>query len=56
VAKVLIFPDDTTARRIARRSDATLAGTYPARAREIRAWLRKPDGALAGLWFLSDVC
>ena len=55
VAKVLIFPDDTTARRVARRFDATLAATYPARAREIRGWLRRPEGAIAGLWFLSDV-
>jgi hypothetical protein len=54
VAKVLILPEDSTARRIARRYEATLSSTYPARAREIRAWLRRPDGPLAGLWFLSD--
>ena len=55
VAKVLVFPEDSTARRVARRFESTLAATYPSRAREIRAWLRKPDGNLAGLWFLSDV-
>ena len=55
VAKVLMFPDDSTARRVASRFDVTLSGTYPARAREIRSWLRKPTGPLAGLWFLSKV-
>lgn len=55
VAKVLLFPDESTARRIAARFNATLAATYPARARDIRAWLRKPDRPLAGLWFLSNV-
>ena len=55
VAKVLLFPDDSTARRVATRFDATLSAAYPARGREIRAWLRKPDRNLAGLWFLSNV-
>lgn len=54
VAKVLMFPDESTARRVAARYQATLGATYPARAREIRAWLRRPQGPLAGLWFLSD--
>jgi hypothetical protein len=55
LAKVLIFPDDRTARRTAARFEATLGAAYPARAREIRAWLRKPSGTLAGIWFLSNV-
>ena len=55
VARVLVFPDDSTARRVTRRFEATLAATYPARARQVRAWLRKPSGPLAGLWFISDV-
>jgi transcriptional regulator with XRE-family HTH domain len=38
---------------VARHAD-TFAATYPARARLIRAWLRRPSGALRGLWFLSD--
>lgn len=55
VAKVLIFPDDSSARRVAARYGATISSVYPARAREIRAWLRRPEGNLAGLWFLSNV-
>ncbi|MEP7378831.1 MAG: hypothetical protein ABI725_04640 [Chloroflexota bacterium] len=53
VASVLIFPDDSTARRTAQRFEATLAG-YPARGREIRAWLQGPSDNLGGIWFLSN--
>lgn len=53
IASVLIFPGDRTARRITERYRAALTG-YPARAREIRAWLRNPAGPLGGIWFLSD--
>lgn len=53
VASVLIFPNDRTCRRVAKRFSATLA-SYPARAREIRAWLRNPSGQIGGIWFLSD--
>ena len=53
IASVLIFPDDRTSRRIALRYSATLSG-YPARAREIRAWLRQPTGPLGGIWFLTN--
>jgi len=53
VATVLIFPADRTAQRVVERYRAALAG-YPARAREIRTWLRNPSGPLGGIWFLSD--
>lgn len=53
VASVLIFPNDRTARRVADRYSATL-GRYPARAREIRAWLSRPTRSLAGIWFLTN--
>jgi hypothetical protein len=53
IASVLIFPDERTARRIAERFTETLTG-YPARANEIRAWLRHPAGDLSGIWFLSN--
>ncbi len=53
VSRLLVLPDDVTLRRVAARHEATLGAVYPARAREIRAWLRKPEGAISGLWFLS---
>ena len=52
IANVLAFPDESTARRIAVRYNAALGG-YPARSREVRAWLRQPTGNFAGIWFLS---
>ena len=55
VAVLLIFPEDPTARRIARRHSATLESAFPARNREIRRWLHTPRGTLRGLWFLSSV-
>jgi transcriptional regulator with XRE-family HTH domain len=53
VARLLIVRDDSTNRRVVAQHATTMGHTYPARSREIRAWLRRPDGALAGLWFLS---
>ncbi len=55
VGVALIFPEDATARRVARRYAAILDSAFPARNREVRRWLRKPFGPLRGLWFLSDV-
>lgn len=55
VGVALIFPEDPTARRVARRYAAILDSAFPARNREIRRWLRRPSGPLRGLWFLSDV-
>ncbi len=55
VSALLIFPEDPTARRIARQHATTLNTVFPARNLAIRRWLRKPSGPLRGLWFLSDV-
>ena len=53
VAKVLILPDDGSARRIAARYRETLDFVYPARTRDVRRWLKRPSGALAGIWFFE---
>ena len=55
VGALLVFPEDASARRIAQRHSATLGRAFPARNREIRRWVVKPDGPLRGLWFLSSV-
>jgi hypothetical protein len=55
VGKVLILPEERTARRVAQRHARTLGAALPARNRQVRAWLRRPDGPLRGLWFLTDV-
>lgn len=54
VAALLIFPEDESCRRVARRHAATLSVAFPARNREVRRWLRRPTGSLRGLWFLSN--
>jgi transcriptional regulator with XRE-family HTH domain len=54
VARLLIVPDESSIRRIVAAHAQTMNGVYPARSREVRAWLRAPDQNLAGIWFLSD--
>jgi hypothetical protein len=55
VGRVLILPDDRTVRRIIDRHSTTMEVAYPARSREVRAWLHRPDRPLRGIWFLSEV-
>jgi hypothetical protein len=55
VAAVLMFPDETTHRRIAARFPDTINAALPGRSREIRAWLRTPAGPLRAIWFMSNV-
>ena len=52
VATVLIFEESMTNRRRVGRLGAA-ARAFPARGHDIRRWLRKSDGPLAGFWFLS---
>jgi transcriptional regulator with XRE-family HTH domain len=53
VAKILIVPNEMTVRRVVAAHESTMAASYPARSREIRAWLRNPDRPLRGIWFVS---
>ena len=55
VSRVLVLPDDRTARRRVAEHQSTFETALPARTTAVRRWLRKPVGALAGLVFLSDV-
>jgi len=54
VGRLLILPDESTLRRTVLAHHQTMYTLYPARGREIRAWFRKPDRSIAGIWFLSD--
>lgn len=54
VSRVLAIRDDTTSRRRVQVHDATFATAFPLRSRAVRAWLRDPVGAIAGLLFLPD--
>jgi transcriptional regulator with XRE-family HTH domain len=55
VARLLVLPDDRTARRRVDAFKVTFDRALPARTREVRRWLRAPSGALAGVLFLSDL-
>ncbi|CAN5735461.1 hypothetical protein BH20CHL5_BH20CHL5_06500 [soil metagenome] len=48
-----MLPDDRTVRQIVTRHNVTFGSIYPARSREVRAWLRRPDGPLRGIGFVS---
>ncbi len=51
---VVLAMDELTANRSAvGRHAATFGTAYPQRGRAVRAWIRRPVGPLAGLWFLS---
>jgi transcriptional regulator with XRE-family HTH domain len=50
---LLVILDVTTARRRVARFDEVLAAALPHRGRAVRQWLRRPDGRLRGLMFLS---
>ena len=54
VARLLVLPDDRTARRRVERHAATLGAALPARTREVRRWAHAPAGPLAGILFLSN--
>jgi len=54
VSRLLVVADRPINRRRVARLASTFDAALPARNREIRRWLRAPDGSIAGLWFLSD--
>jgi transcriptional regulator with XRE-family HTH domain len=53
VGAVVVVPDTTHARRFVESHAATFAAAVPGRARDVRAWLREPRGAISAIWFLS---
>lgn len=55
VARVLVLPDQRTARRRVEAFSATFDRAFPARTAEIKRWLAAPGEALAGILFLSDL-
>ncbi len=55
VSRLLVVPDDRTARRRVEQHRATFEAVLPARTAVVRRWLRNPVGVLAGILFLSDV-
>lgn len=52
--RLLVLPDDRTARRRLGQFGATFDRAFPARTRDVRRWLKAPSGPLAGVLFLTD--
>jgi DNA-binding XRE family transcriptional regulator len=55
VSRLLVLPEDRTARRRVAQHATTFETTFPARNVVVRRWLRSPNGPLAGLLFVPDV-
>lgn len=53
VATIIVLPEGTAARSALRRMSAIFGAAYPARGREIRAWLQGPSSPLRGIWLLT---
>lgn len=54
VSRLLVVADRTVNRRRVARLASTFDAALPIRGHEVRRWLRKPVGPIAGLLFLSD--
>jgi transcriptional regulator with XRE-family HTH domain len=54
VSRLVVLPDDRTARRRVERHEAVLRAALPLRSREVHCWLREPNGTVGGILFLTD--
>jgi transcriptional regulator with XRE-family HTH domain len=54
VGRIVVLPEDSSARRAVSRLEPILGVALPARSHDVRRWLAHPHGPIAGLWFLSD--
>lgn len=55
VSRLLVLPDDRTARRRVAQHASIFETALPARTAAVRRWLKLPMGSLNGVLFLSDV-
>ena len=53
VSRILVLPDDRTARRRIARFSATFARAFPERTVALRRWIAAPDRAVAGVLFVT---
>ena len=55
ISKLIVLPDDRTARRRVEAFAATFDRSFPARTRAVRRWIARPDEAMAGILFLPAI-
>jgi transcriptional regulator with XRE-family HTH domain len=53
VGRLLVMPGSAANRSVVANHAATFEALFPERMPSLRSWLRRPDGPVAGLWFLS---
>jgi hypothetical protein len=53
VGRVVVVHDASTARRVVARHAETFSSALPKRSADVRQWVRRPSGPMAGVWFLS---
>lgn len=53
VARIVVVAGTKANRTVVSRHAATFDASFPARSREVASWLRRPQGPLAGVWFVS---
>jgi transcriptional regulator with XRE-family HTH domain len=54
VSRLIVLPDDRTARRRVAEHAATFDRAYPVRTRAARRWVAAPAGTMAGIMFLPS--
>ena len=54
ISRLLVLPDDRTARRRLAEHSATIDQVLPARTRAMRRWIRRPASSLGGVLFLPS--
>ncbi|MEO7294621.1 MAG: hypothetical protein ABIZ57_00635 [Candidatus Limnocylindria bacterium] len=55
VGRLIVMPELSANRSMVARHSSIFGTAFSARSREVRSWLHRPTGDLAGLWFLSSV-
>jgi hypothetical protein len=55
VGWLLVMPESSTLRRKVAAHQALFDKAFPVRGGAIRTWIKRPTGAIAGLWFLSHI-
>jgi len=53
--RLIVLPATDAARRLVHKHTTILNVAFPARGAEIRAWLKRPEGDLAGIMFVADI-
>jgi hypothetical protein len=54
VSRLLVLPEDRTARRRVAQHASTFEASFPTRNVAVKRWLRSPLGSIAGLLFLPE--